>query len=115
MSELPSVVFNFVRTHANKRERVWAAEQSHASTSTGRTANHGSSQKHHRAPVTWSQTDTLQPDFSRIHTSSRTLSRMRLEKSLPHSQELDRLVQILKDHQVPGPQLFRLETEFCNA
>ncbi|KAM7184939.1 hypothetical protein V8F33_012705 [Rhypophila sp. PSN 637] len=109
MSELP--IFNFVRTHANRREQAWAAEEPNTPGSGIASGSGGND-----TPTTWSRTDTLVvPSVRRIQESSRTLSRMRQEKSLPHSQELDRLVQIIKDNKVPGPQLFRLGSEFCQA
>ncbi|KAK4209648.1 hypothetical protein QBC37DRAFT_430029 [Rhypophila decipiens] len=118
MSELP--IFNFVRTHANRREQAWAAEESNtpgSGVASGSGGNDGSGPRlQQRTPTTWSRADTLVvPGARRIQESSRTLSRMRQEKSLPHSQELDRLVKILKENKVPGPQLFRLESEFCQA
>ncbi|KAM7215172.1 hypothetical protein V8F06_009490 [Rhypophila decipiens] len=118
MSELP--IFNFVRTHANRREQAWAAEESNtpgSGVASGSGGNDGSDPRlQQTTPTTWTRADTLVvPGARRIQESSRTLSRMRQEKSLPHSQELDRLVKILKDNKVPGPQLFRLESEFCQA
>jgi serine/threonine protein kinase len=84
-------VYDIVRTNDRGRDQGWAAHQSNATASRS------------------SQVRTLRPD--QIY-ESRTLSRMRQEKSLPHAQELDRLVQILKENQVPGPQLFRMKSEF---
>ncbi|KAK3360525.1 hypothetical protein B0T25DRAFT_473818 [Lasiosphaeria hispida] len=39
---------------------------------------------------------------------------MRQEKGVPHDKALDRLARILELNRVPGPQLFRLESEFCH-
>lgn len=68
----------------------------------------------------WARPQSLQPprEWQTQNGASNSyavsIRDMRQETGVPHHQALDRLATMLEINKVPGPQLFRLKSEFCH-